>query len=136
MTRVLVVDDEPSICSFLRRVLESAGYEVFEASNGAEGLQLFKERPADLVLSDIYMPGMDGAEMIDRFRVDFPGTPVVAMSGGGWQDKREVLDFVGWPGDVRTIQKPFSRDEILEMVEEVLASGRMATDLTRFGMTS
>ena len=131
MTRVLVIDDEPSVCSFLRRILESAGYEVFKASNGAAGLQLFKERPAHLVLTDIYMPEMDGAELIDRFRVDFPGTPVVAMSGGGWQDKRSVLDFVGRFGDVRTIEKPFSRKEILEMVEEVLADRRMAPDPTR-----
>ncbi len=125
MTRVLVIDNERSICSFLRKTLESEGYEVIEAWNGAIGLQLFKERPADLVLSDIYMPEMDGAEMIERFCEEFPGTPIVAMSGGGWKDKGEVLDFIGGSRNVRTIEKPFSRDEILEMVEEVLARHRV-----------
>jgi CheY-like chemotaxis protein len=125
MTRVLVIDDEPSICNALRTVLESEGYEVIEASNGAIGLQLFKERRADLVLSDIYMPEMDGAEMIERFREEFPSTPVVAMSGGGWKDKGEVLDFVGGYRDVRTIEKPFTRLDILETVKEVLARQRV-----------
>ena len=120
MTRVLVIDDEQSICSFLRTILESAGYEVIEASNGAMALQLFKEQPADLVLSDIYMPEMDGAEMIERFRKEFPGTPVIAMSGGGWRKKGEVLSFIGGASDVRTIEKPFSRYEILETIKDVL----------------
>ena len=131
MARVLVIDDDPSICSVLRKILESEGYEVTEASDGAIGLQLFRERPADVVLSDIYMPKMDGAEMIDHFRVDFPGTPVVAMSGGGWTDKRELLDFIGELGDVQTIEKPFSRDEILEVLGKVLRIASAVTDPTR-----
>jgi CheY-like chemotaxis protein len=79
----LVVDDEPDLRYILRRVLERAGQEVAECGNGATALQAAQRSPPDLVVTDMMMPVMDGAELIRRLRGD-PVTaqiPILAVTG-------------------------------------------------------
>lgn len=81
MPRVLVVDDEPDLRFVLRRLLESAGYEVDEAMDGMSALDRFREEGADLVITDGDMPRMDGAELISTLREEGGGQlPIILWS--------------------------------------------------------
>ena len=68
MSRILVVDDEPDERFLLRRMFEREGYEVLDACDGAAALAIVRESPPDLILTDMMMPVMDGAELIRRLR--------------------------------------------------------------------
>src|SRR5574343_1071311 len=73
-TTVLLVDDEPAILSALRRLLRPDGYNILTAESGREGLELLSEYPVDLVISDMRMPEMNGAQFLEKVRHDYPGT--------------------------------------------------------------
>jgi circadian clock protein KaiC len=83
MSRILVVDDEPDERFLLRRMLKRKGYEVLDASDGAAALAIVRESPPDLILTDMMMPVMDGAELIRRLRSDpaTAGIPILASTG-------------------------------------------------------
>ena len=83
MARILIIDDQPAVLRALRSTLEQAGHEVTEAPEGKTALRHFAGKPTDLVISDIYMPEMDGIDFLMRVREAFPEARIVAMSGGG-----------------------------------------------------
>lgn len=123
MARILVIDDDESIRSLLRTVLELQGYDVVEAENGSEGLLCYQAEPADLVITDILMPVMDGVEMITELRRDFPCIKVIAISGG-----RRALEAARTVTP-HTVEKPFSLGKILDTVRELLgAPGSSASE--------
>lgn len=119
---ILVVDDRPDVLGFVCAELESAGYAVQAAENGRQALEKQGEQPADVMLVDIFMPEMDGLETIDRVRAQFPRTRIVAMSSGarGLQDYLKVARDIGADA---TLQKPFARDELLQVLKTVLGGG-------------
>jgi two-component system nitrogen regulation response regulator NtrX len=80
-SRILVIDDEAEIRKSLRMILEYDGYEVLEASAGAEGLTLAEREAPDLVFLDVKMPGMDGLEVLQRLQASRESLPVVVISG-------------------------------------------------------
>ncbi len=80
--RVLIVDDEPSICKTAGQILESEGYEVLTAKDGLEGLHALTKSLPDLIISDLNMPRMSGFEFLAVVRERFPYIPTIAMSGG------------------------------------------------------
>lgn len=121
MASILVIDDDPAILRSLRKVLESAGHEVTEAPDGMKALRWFAGRPTDLVLTDIYMPEMDGLELTMRLREAFPEVRVLAMSGGGFIDKGQILKAAEILGARQILEKPFTPDQVLEAVERALA---------------
>jgi YesN/AraC family two-component response regulator len=82
MARILVIDDQEPIRSLLRIILEGAGHEVLEASNGRLGLELYRERSANLIITDIVMPEMDGLELLLELTRNFLNVKVIAISGG------------------------------------------------------
>ena len=83
LSKILVVDDEPAQRFLLRRIFERAGHEVTDAGDGAAALQAVGESPPDLVVTDMMMPVMGGAELIRRLRCDpaTAGIPILAASG-------------------------------------------------------
>ena len=83
MTKVIVIDDEEDIRIVLKEIFVRAGFEVKVASNGNEGMNLIREHGADLVITDIIMPGGDGVETAYDIRMEFPKTKIIVMSGGG-----------------------------------------------------
>jgi CheY-like chemotaxis protein len=83
MTEILVIDDEPAIRKALRRVLESAGYSVRTAIDGADGLNKLKSCAADIVITDIIMPNVHGVDAIKAIVQEFPNIRIIAISGGG-----------------------------------------------------
>jgi PAS domain S-box-containing protein len=119
---VLVIDDEPQIREVVHRVLSSAGYQVTTASNGQDALALLAKpgTAADLVLTDIVMPGITGAAFAAQVQVMRPGIQVLFMSGYERPDSAAH----GWPdAGVPVIGKPFSRASLLATVSQLLAAG-------------
>lgn len=114
MATILIIDDEASIRLLLRSGLEAAGYEVTEAANGRQGLELYRRRPTDLVITDILMPELNGLDMLLELTREFLNAKVVAISGAGGE--KNVLDVAKLLGARQTFRKPFSMPELLGAV--------------------
>lgn len=121
MARILVIDDQPRTRTAVRRSLESAGHEVVEAEDGKVALRMYAGNPTDVVISDIYMPHMDGIEFLIRLHEAFPEARIITMSGGGHLAKDKVLAATSTLGAVVTLEKPFGTNDILAAVEKALA---------------
>jgi len=119
----MVVDDESSIRSALRKTLSVAGYDVILAADGVEAIRLWREREADLVILDLFMPGKEGIETIIDLRACSPDIAIIAMSGGGASNRMDVLEAARLLGAVATIEKPFEKRVILDLVARSLAGG-------------
>jgi YesN/AraC family two-component response regulator len=120
MASILIIDDELQIRVMMRRILEKVGYEVYEASDGKEGIRLFRNKPTDLVITDIIMPEKEGLETILDLRHDFPKIKIIAISGGGKTGLPNFLPAAKKFGAIRTLPKPFGKDDLLKLVKEVL----------------
>src|SRR5262245_2106267 len=118
MASVLVIDDKDYVRDVARRILESAGHEVLLARCGDEGLAVFRSRPAHLVLSDTYMPGRSGLEVIPELRQASPRVPVVAMTAGSLDGKFDLPGVAAERGAAATVKKPFTYEELLAVVDK------------------
>ena len=118
MKRILVIDDEELVLTFLENILVEEGYEVVTAKNGEEGLELFEAQPADLVITDIIMPKRDGLDTILQLKKSVPDLPVIAISAGGNIPKERYLAVASYMKNTITIPKPFSREEILGAIDK------------------
>jgi two-component system response regulator (stage 0 sporulation protein F) len=120
MMRILIVDDEDSVRTLLRVVLEQGGYEVVVAATADTAVALYEKCPADLVITDIFLPDADApAKMLELVR-RHPDIKVIAVSGAASQDA--TLAIAKLMGARRIIQKPFSIHELLEEVRAQLAA--------------
>jgi two-component system, NtrC family, nitrogen regulation response regulator NtrX len=114
---ILVVDDEKDIRISLTGILEDEGYQVLTADNGIEALECARQELPDLVLLDIWMPGMDGLETLEKLKILFPQVTVIMISGHGTIEtavratKLGAFDF---------IEKPLSLDKVLISVVNAL----------------
>ncbi len=115
--RILVVDDELSIRMLFRKVLQSAGYEVIEASNGKAAVARIQEGKVDLIITDLVMPEQEGVETIRQLRETHPQIKVVAMSGafGG-----RLLNTASLLGAQATLMKPVSPATLLQVIQDLL----------------
>lgn len=120
MEQILIIDDEAPIRSMIRLVLERAGYAVAEAADGIEGIQRFREKPADLIITDLIMPNKDGIGVILELKKEFPGVKIIAMSGGGLNRPEGYLRGAKKLGAAYTLSKPISRQELLRAVADTL----------------
>jgi len=116
VARILVVDDDASIRSLLRGMLERQGYEVVEAEDGCEGLQCYWTALPDLVITDLQMPGMDGLELIMEVRRACPTAKIIAISGG-----QRALNLAR-PLTQCAFEKPFQLGSFMVAVRELLAA--------------
>ena len=117
--RLLVVDDDADMRLTLKLALEIAGYAVSVASNAREALALQRREPADVLITDIFMPDADGFEAIDSFRSEFPRTKIVVVSGGAQFTKRDYLPDAELMGVDATLQKPFEIDTLLALLRSL-----------------
>ena len=122
MTRVLLVDDDDELRRAIREVLEAAAYEVVEASDGQEALALHRARPADIVLTDVFMPNMDGLELIEALRRLKRDTRVVAFTGSRPRTKDYLLAASATGAD-RTLAKPFSSQLLVDTLRSLESPG-------------
>jgi CheY-like chemotaxis protein len=116
---ILVIDDEPAVLKITGRILEAEGFRVQLASNGATALaSVAADGPPDLVVTDLIMPGMGGAEVAKRLVADCPSLPILFMSGYSSDDLRRELGL----GSRRfLLQKPFTAQELIQKVARVLS---------------
>jgi CheY-like chemotaxis protein len=121
-TRVLLIDDNADTRDTLRWLLEGEGYAVAAAANGLEGLKAQRNEPADIVVTDIFMPEQDGIETLWTFREEFPGVPIIVMSGGGMPGATDYLSIARELGAQRTLRKPFDPQELIEVVGQITRS--------------
>jgi len=112
---ILLVDDEQDIRDILRLALTDAGYEVLEAENGQQALDLFLEKRPPIVITDIKMPVMDGIQLLRRIKAEMPDTEVVMITGHGDMDlairslKHEATDFITKPIHVDALEIALKR---------------------------
>jgi len=121
MIRILVIDDNKEMLDIIGEWLTTAGYEVIKAINGTEGVRLYRRRPFDLVVTDLFMPEKDGLEVTIELRNDFPDVKIIMHSGHAYGDSSLASSKV--LGTARTLRKPFTEEELLQAVREVLESG-------------
>jgi len=127
-SRVLVVDDEPQITRVLRTVLSSQGYQVQTAAEGESAMANFTSWRPELVITDLYMPHVDGLELCRRIRA-VSQVPIIVLSVKGEErTKVEALDS----GADDYVTKPFGIDELLARVRAALRRGSGESDLASF----
>ena len=130
MTKVIIIDDEEDIRIVLKEIFVREGFDVAVASNGDEGLSLLREQGgADLVITDIIMPGSDGVETAYDIRMEFPKTKIIVMSGGGNIAPLEYepaaittsayLASAAAVGADLTLTKPFDREVLVKAAKEL-----------------
>ena len=111
MATVLVVDDEPPILELLSDFLTDAGYSVRTATGGRAALEAVEQDPPDLVLSDVFMPELDGWTLASELRRRFPSVEIVLMSA--FRPSFPV-------GRLRFVSKPFNFDALLDQIAEAI----------------
>jgi DNA-binding response OmpR family regulator len=118
MARILVIDDDPDMRAMLEQILKSAGHEVILAADGREGVEQYRTKATDLVITDLYMPNQEGLETIREFRTRFPEVAIIAMSG---KDAAvTMLSIAQKFGAVAVLHKPFLTDELIAAVAKAL----------------
>jgi DNA-binding NtrC family response regulator len=120
MPRILLIDDDAAVLGTLRTLLQKAGYETIEATDGREGRRMLDG--IDLVITDLLMPEVDGVDLLGLMRKEGRTVPVIAMSGGGRVDPRSYLEVAKALGAYAALSKPFDLDVMLATVREALAS--------------
>ena len=123
---LLLVDDEPSILSSLRRLLRGDGYRILMANSGSEGLQLLAEHAVDVIVSDQRMPEMTGVEFLRTVRQIYPDTVRIVLSG--FTELQTVTDAVNAGAIYKFLTKPWDDDQLRSHIQEAVAYGAMANE--------
>ena len=130
MARILLIDDDDSARSVLRLILNQFGHLVIEARNGREGIELFMDANADLVITDIVMPEKEGLEVLKEMRKMIPDVKIIAISGGGRVNPTDYLRMAKFLGAAKVLAKPISSEALSGAINEVLRPFVKATAQT------
>jgi CheY-like chemotaxis protein len=124
MTRILVIDDDAALRNTMTILLGARGFDVVVAENGKSGIDAIKARPFDLVIVDLFMPGMDGLETTKALRQHNPSIPIIAVSGfmfGGRCPEMPNFDAMATEaGAISTLYKPFRPAELLQAIQKAI----------------
>jgi two-component system chemotaxis response regulator CheY len=117
--RVLTVDDSRTILAMLHHTLSNAGFEVLQAEDGKQGLEVLKAQTVDVVITDINMPVMDGIEFIKNVRASgqYQSLPILILTTETSQDKRDQGKAAGGTG---WIVKPFDPEKLISVINRVV----------------
>jgi len=117
MARILIVDDEEMDRVILSQVLHQAGHEALFAPNGEAALRIWKKSPADMVVTDIVMPGLDGLGLIEALKEEDPWIRVIAISGVS----AKKLNEAARAGALAILTKPVDPEELLQEISRALS---------------
>jgi DNA-binding response OmpR family regulator len=124
---ILVIDDDPSVGAAVRMILDREGSEAVHVADADTGIKAFEASSFDLVIVDIFMPGMNGLKTIAEFRKKVPTAPIIAMSGFRFRDSMDPgLDFFDMAiklGATGCLHKPFTPRQLMAAVNAGLGLG-------------
>ena len=122
MHKILVIDDNEDFRHTLIDLLELEGYEVIGAADGIEGVNLYRQNPVELVITDLIMPNKEGIETIQELCRDYPDVKIIAISGGGrsCSDPGLFLCAAKDLGSMKSFQKPLDIKTFLNAVRKIL----------------
>ena len=125
MAKILIVDDDEMDRVLISQSLHEAGHEPLFAPNGKAALRIWRKNPADLVVTDIAMPELDGLELIEALRLDDPWVRIIAISGVS----ADKLYSAEQSGALATLVKPVNVGELLAEIEKALEGHGPLRDL-------
>lgn len=120
MPRILVIDDDPDVRGSLSKILTRAGYDVVVAAEGAAGIELQHKAPADVIITDIFMPGLDGLQTIRQLKKEGSAVRIIAVSGGDRTGTVDLKEHARLMGAFKVLAKPFEMSDVLNAVKEAL----------------
>ena len=121
MAQILIIEDNVEFRDVLREMLKREGYEVAVASDGEKGLNMFRNNPESLVVTDILMPHKDGIDVISELEKEFPESKVIAISGGAIASAKDCLEATKMFSCVKyAFTKPFANEELLQAVKQLV----------------
>lgn len=126
---LLLVDDEPNVLNALRRLLRPAGYTLLLANSGAEALAQLETQAVDLIISDMRMPGMNGAELLAQARVRWPATLRILLTG--YAEVSSAIAAINEGGIYRYIAKPWNDEELLKTLQQALELAGLQREKSR-----
>jgi CheY-like chemotaxis protein len=118
--RICLIDDDTFARNALTLALEDAGYQVVSAPGAAAGFDAVRRNGADAIVTDMNMPGTDGAELITQARAAWPKMPIVAISGSSVVGERALTDVAKDRGANAALAKPFAVRELTDVLEKLL----------------
>jgi CheY-like chemotaxis protein len=125
MRRILIIDDDKAVLEATRIVLAANNYQVTTADSGKAGIEAARENPVDLIILDVFMPGMDGLTAAQAIHREHPNLPIIAISGfmfGGQCPTMPYFDdMAAEAGAISTLYKPFRPPELLQAIEKALS---------------
>jgi putative nucleotidyltransferase with HDIG domain len=127
--KVLCVDDEPNILSALRRMLSLEGFQVFTAESGAQALDMLTKEPVNVIISDMQMPQMNGAQLLEKVRQQWPQTMRLLLTGAS--DVSGAIDAINQGAIYRYTAKPWNDEELLGTLKSAIAFGTLASEHER-----
>ena len=130
MATILIIDDDKHIRFLLRTLLEKLGHTIIEATNGKEALAALQIVKPSMLIVDIFMPEMDGIELIRSARRQETALKIIAISGSFSMKDVEVLEVARRLGATYTLQKPFEVHTLIDMVHKLLPSEPVSTHPT------
>lgn len=122
--KILIADDNADLRQVLQLSLELEGYSVRAARNGDEALRMQMSEPADVLVTDLFMPDRDGFETLTAFRENFPATRIVVISGDAERVGGNYLEAARMVGADATLRKPIAPPELITVIQRLFASPR------------
>ncbi len=127
--QILFVDDETPVLRSLKRLLRPTGHRVYIAGSGAEGLKILGEKPIDVVVSDMRMPEMDGAEFLTNVAAQWPGTTRMLLTG--YADLTSAIDAINKGSISRYLTKPWQDADLRMSIEQAVETQRLSREKQR-----
>lgn len=119
MLRILLVDDDELFRPMLRATLLKMGHQVREADDGDQAMLMFEQEPAEILITDIILPGKEGLEIIGMFKSRFPELKVIAISGAGRVVETNYLKLATAEGADAVLEKPFSKEQLAAVLKQL-----------------
>jgi len=127
---VLVVDDDPMVLRAVVFLLEDHGFKVLTATDGVQGLHLYRKHRPDVVITDIIMPEKEGITLTRELRREFPEARIIAMSGGGRMGNSDYVSVARALGADAGLYKPFDDDELVETIQMLLRPSKPSRQIS------